>query len=307
MEESSNGKLEEIQKVETRDGDKEIVIEDSGGLKTDDESAKEIVVNGNSKSANENHDEDDPSSHSSSSDEEGEPKEKSNQKEFSGELEDEKIVTDSVVDSVEPEVSSPSEELNEGVQVPIEELEAPHDGAKSEFKKIEGNISRSLGETNGVSADETNENSKLTEEVILPSLDEKDDSSLIVTEVVSKGIEDITLPSAEKRTEEIPLHNSSDENFEIPPTATADAVSETIEETKLQALEQNPEESSRTADLVSKEKVDGSLQEETANPGSVDNNNAREVNPEITGNQVSNLASIDTVLCFSLQYHHSRS
>lgn len=238
MEESSNGKLEEIQKMETQDG----YIQVSGEFKTEAEaySARVILVNLNPEPVSENHDRDD--SYEADSNEY-----RTDQKVDLGEMK-EKI---SVVDSVEPEVHFPSENLTEVVEVLVEQVEAPDDVAVLESVVIE-----------------TNRDSKVIEEVIVPSSDANGGSSQGETEVVSKAIEEIPLASSDEGLVRI-ASPSPDDDCEFPP-ATADVVSKAIEKTNLPALEKNPEESLGTADLESKENVDEPPQE-AANASSVDN------------------------------------
>ncbi|KAJ0110405.1 hypothetical protein Patl1_01469 [Pistacia atlantica] len=265
MEESSNGKLEEIQKVESQEEDKKVVVEESREVKVEAESLREIVVNGNSESANGDRDGDDSSSQSSSSDEEAETVENSPQVVDSGELEEEKTVINSVVDPIEPEVSL-AEELTEDVEVAVEILDAHDDVAESESKEIEVNISQSLDESNGVSTDETNDMSKAIEEETLHSSDENNGASQVVTEIVSEMIGEIILPSSE-------------ENGEVPP---ADVVSNAIEETKLPVLEQNAKESPSTVDEPNQTMANVGNVDDTSNPGELANK--PETIPGSTGN-----------------------
>lgn len=238
--------------METQDGYREV----SGEFKTEPEaeaqSARVILVNLDSEPVPENHDRDD--SYKADSNEC-----RTDQKVDEGEME-EKIVEDLDVDSVEPEVHSPFEKLTEGVEVLVEEEEAPHDVAVLECTVIEDNIS--------LSSVEANRDSKVITEVIMPSSDANGCSSQGETEVVSKAIEEIPLASSEEGMVRI-ASPSPDDDREVPP-ATADVVSKAIDKTNLPALEKNPEESSGTADLESKEKVDEPFQE-AANAGSVDN------------------------------------
>ncbi|KAL9419993.1 hypothetical protein AB3S75_037708 [Citrus x aurantiifolia] len=250
MEESSNGKLGEIQKMETQDGYREV----SGEFKTEVEagSARLTLVTLNPEPVTETHNRDD--SYEADSNEC-----RTDQKVDSGEME-EKIVKDSNVDSVEPEVHSPFEKLIEGVEVPVEQEEALDDVAVLESTVIEDNIS--------LSSVETNRDSKVIEEVIVPCSDANGCSSQGETKVVSNTIEEIPIASSDEGMVQIECP-SPDDDCEVPP-ATVDVVSKAIDNTNLPALEKNPEESSATADLESKEKVDEPLKE-AANAGSADN------------------------------------
>lgn len=267
MEESSNGELEEIQKLKSQEEDKKVVVEESGECKAEAESVREVVVNGNSESANDDRDG------------EAEPVEIIPQVVDSVELQEEKTVIESVVDPIETEVSL-AEELTEDVEVAVEISETPDGVAGSESKESEVNISQSLGESNGVSADETNDLSKAIKEETLPSSNESNGVSQVVTEVVSEKIGEIILPPFE-------------ENGEVPP-AISDVVSKKTEETKLPVLEQNTEESSNAAYSESRGKVDEPNQTmadldsvvDTSNP--CESVNKPETIPGSTGNPVCN-------------------
>ncbi|KAK1566485.1 hypothetical protein Q3G72_000637 [Acer saccharum] len=217
MEESSNGKLEEIPMVESEDKKKEVISEE---LKTEVESVTVSVVDENSEAVNENHDE--------------EPNEKSSpQVVDSGEFQEVKEVTVSVVDSVTPseELISDGEEAAAVVQI-IEALE--DDVTFLDSKETE----EASNEINGVP--------------------ENDGISPVVTEEVSKVIEEIKLPSLE-------------ENGEVPlPVAINEEKSREIKETKLPGSIQNTGESSYTADKEYKQEVDKSLPA-LANTGNVEN------------------------------------
>lgn len=258
MEESSNGELEEIQKLKSQEEDKKVVVEESGEGKAEAESVREVVVNGNSESVNDDRDG------------EAEPVEISPQVVDSVELQEEKTVIDSVVDPIETEVSL-AEELTEDVEVAVEISETPDGVAGSESKESEVNISQSLEESNGVSADETNDLSKAIKEETLPSSNESNGVSQVVTEVVSEKIGEIILPPFE-------------ENGEVPP-AISDVVSKKTEETKLPVLEQNTEKSSNAAYSESRGKVDEPNQTMADLDSVVDTSNPCEsVNkPEIPG------------------------
>ncbi|KAI9176434.1 hypothetical protein LWI28_002819 [Acer negundo] len=217
MEGSSNGKLEEIPRVESEDKIKEVIPEE---LKTEVESVIVGVVEENSEAVNENHDE--------------EPNEKSPpQVVDSGEFQEEKEVTVSVVDSVtqSEELISDGEEAAAVVQI-IEALE--DDVTLLDSKGTE----ESSNEINGVP--------------------ENDEISPVVTEEVSKVIEEIKLPSLE-------------ENGEVPvPVAINEEKSREIEETKLPGSIQNTGESSYTANKEYKQEVEKPLPA-LANSGNVDN------------------------------------
>lgn len=244
MEESSNGKLEQIQKVESQEEDKKIVVEELGEVQGDAESVREIVDNRNPESANV--DRDDP------------------QVVDSRELEEEKTIIDSVVDPNEPEASL-AKELTEDAEVAVEMSEAHGDIAESESKETEVRISQSLEESNCVSADETNDLSKATEEETLPSDDEKNEVSQAVTETIGE----IILPSSE-------------ENSEAPPVIT-DIVSKGIEETKLPVLEQHTEESSKgKVDELNQAMANSGTVDDTCNPPKLANE--PETIPGSTGN-----------------------
>lgn len=242
MEESSNGKVEEIPREESGGKkEKEVVNDDeSGGVKV-------MVVDGKSESVDENHDGSDSSS-GSSSDGEAELKEKSPQVVDSGEFEEEKAVEVSDVDLVNQDVPQ-SEEFNDGE----EEASAVQTKDVTELK-TEGPEEVS-NETSGVSEEVSNEKSKINEEAaLLPS-----DGNDAMTEVVSKVIEEVKLPSSE-------------DNGEAP-----GSVGITEEESK-----QNSGESAYAVDVESKEKVEelasSSNVEETTDASEIANR------PEISEN-----------------------
>ncbi|KAK0590177.1 hypothetical protein LWI29_023540 [Acer saccharum] len=199
----SNGKLEEIPRVESEDEIKEVILEE---LKTEVESVTVSAVDENSEAVNENHDE--------------EPNEKSPpQVVDSGEFQEEKEVTVSVVDSVtqSEELISDGEEAAAVVQI-IDALVTSLDSKETE---------EASNEINGVP--------------------ENDGISPVVTKEVSKVIEEIKLPSLEENGE-VPL-----------PVAINEEKSREIEDTKLLGSIQNTGESSYTADKEYKQEVDKSL------------------------------------------------
>ncbi|KAK1568987.1 hypothetical protein Q3G72_031283 [Acer saccharum] len=193
----------EIPRVESEDKIKEVILEE---LKTEVESVTVSAVDENSEAVNENHDE--------------EPNEKSPPRVVdSGEFQEEKEVTVSVVDSVtqSEELISDGEEAAAVVQI-IDALVTSLDSKETE---------EASNEINGVP--------------------ENDGISPVVTKEVSKVIEEIKLPSLEENGE-VPL-----------PVAINEEKSREIEDTKLLGSIQNTGESSYTADKEYKQEVDKSL------------------------------------------------
>lgn len=241
MEESSNGKVEEILKEESEVKERKDVDDDGS------EAVKVTVIDGKSESVEENNYGGGDSSSSSSSDEE-EAKvedEKSSTVLDSGELEEEgKAVDVSVVEAIASAVEEVSEDVTEVKNKETDEI----------LKEI----------------------SDVSEEVVsaLPPLSDG------VSEIISKAIEEVKLPS-------------SDDNSEasVPVTVPEEEIKETKD------LKQNIGEPSNVANLESKEKVEESLQEST-DSGNVEKSSADAYEivskREITGsndNQVSDLSS----------------
>ncbi|KAK2662028.1 hypothetical protein Ddye_000602 [Dipteronia dyeriana] len=235
MEESSNGKLEEIPRVvESEDKKKDSY----GELKTEVESVTVSVVDENSATLNENHDE--------------EPNEKSPpQVVDSVEFQEEKEVTISVVDPVaqSEELISDGEEAAAVVQI-IEVLE--------DVTLLDSNeTEEASNEINGIPEEVSKEALKVSEEATVLASDENNGISPVLPEVVSKVIEEIKLPSLE-------------ENGELTlPVAINEEKSKEIEETKLPVSIQNTGESSYTADKEYKQEVNKSLPA-LANSGNVE-------------------------------------
>ncbi|XVE86265.1 hypothetical protein DITRI_Ditri18aG0021500 [Diplodiscus trichospermus] len=268
MEESSNGKREETLKVEAYDEEKEVVLEDSASSKPDVEFVRDIIADSNSMSVSETPDGDDSSSSGSSSEKEPEPEERSHHVENPETFEEEKVVSDSGIESVELE---PGVSLTQDIE-PSVEKSGVYEVAELDAKEIEKNISPSLDETdpdspiltdmliNGLkketeqlSSAETArdpgfladaESKGIVKETTLPSLDETDGSTFAPA-VVSRGIEETTV-------------SCLIDNAEVP----AAAVAQGITETKIQASDNNAGSSSGSPELEYKENVEDSLQAE---------------------------------------------
>ncbi|XP_021274191.1 uncharacterized protein LOC110409235 [Herrania umbratica] len=257
MEGSSNGRLEETPKAEAHDEEKEVILDDSPAPKLDVEFVRDIIPDGNFMSINNTPDTEDFSSSSSSSDEEAAPEEKSPRVEKSENFEEEKVVSDSVVESVELEPESVEKSGDSGV-------------AELDCKETEENIPPSLDETNAdspiladlpinhsnegteqlSSAETTGDSALLTdveskgidEKTTLPGLNETDGSAVAV-DAVCKGIEETTI-------------SCLDGNGGVP---AAEAV-QGITETEIPASDESAGGSSGSPDLASKENVEDSLQ-----------------------------------------------
>ncbi|XWS41066.1 hypothetical protein CRYUN_Cryun17cG0048500 [Craigia yunnanensis] len=293
MEESPNGRLEETLKVQAHDEEKEVVLEDSAVSKPEVEFVRD-VADTNSKSVNETPDGEDSSSSSNSSDKEAEPEERSPHVKISETFEEEKVVSDSVVESVELEPGvSLTEKLSQDNDPSVE-----RSGDSDVAKETEEKISPSLDETNAdspvlsdllingleketeqLSSAETTRNSALLtdveskgidKETKLPGLDETSGST-VAADVMSRGIEETTISCLAG-------------NGGVPEAAAAQG----IMETKIPASDNDAGGSSGSPDLASKENVEDSLQ--AANVPIVETRDAGELvnKPEIhesTGNQ----------------------
>ncbi|XP_075670829.1 uncharacterized protein LOC142640564 isoform X2 [Castanea sativa] len=240
--EIANGKLEETQKVEPQAEFKEVAIEDFGEVKAVDESVTEILIDENSESVDQTYDGSDSGLRTSNFDKE----EKSSEVVDSGKYEEEeKVVSHSVADYVVPIV----EELDENL-------------VGLESKENEEKIPLSLEKSNGISPVKENEEVKEIEETKLPSSDENDGSYEVAKET--------TLPALE-------------EDGKVP-----EVVKKGIEETELQASDVSVAEASTGVYESSKEDANDSLQP-LANAPAVDTSNAGEESkkteiPESTGN-----------------------
>ncbi|XP_022750756.1 uncharacterized protein LOC111299678 [Durio zibethinus] len=298
MEESSNGRLMEILKVQAHDEEKEVVLENSTASKPDVEFVRDITANGNSVSVNETPDVEDSSSSRSRFDEEAETVKRSSQVENSENIEEEKVISDSVVEAVElePEVSL-TEELSQDIK-PSVKKSSDSDVAEIDGKEKEENISPSLDETfadssiltdllvNGLkeeteqlfSSETTGdsailtevESKRLDEETTPPGLDETN-GSMVAADVVSRGIEETTISCLA-------------ENGGVPEAAVAQGITET----KIAASDNNAGVSSSFPDFASKKNVEDSLQ--AANVPIVETRDTGELvnKPEIresTGNE----------------------
>ncbi|XVE83606.1 hypothetical protein DITRI_Ditri16bG0100600 [Diplodiscus trichospermus] len=197
MEESSNGRLEELLKVEAHDEGKE--VEDCAASKPQVEFATNIIADGSSTSVTVHSDGEDSSSSSRSLDEEAEAVERSSQVENSENVEVEKLVSDSVVESVqlEHEVFS-TEELNQDIKPSVEKSD-DSDVAELDGKETEEKITPFL--------DETNPDSPILTDLLINGLKEETQrlSSSATTwdsaNVVSGGIEETTIPCLAENAE----------------------------------------------------------------------------------------------------------
>lgn len=260
--ESSDGNLEGTQKVELK-GDEykeEVATQDVGEeVEAVVESEREIVVDGNFESVDEVY----SGLKSSGFDKEEVADEKSSELVDSGKLEEE--------EEEEKYVTAPLYHFNQGLEELVE------NSIGLELKEKEEKVPLSSDRTNGISSVVANEELKGIEETNFLSSDEINGSPEVLENTVSKGIEETTLPTV-------------DENSEVPVVAT-DVVSRGIEETKLLASDASVGEPSRGVDGASKENVSDSLQKyddapvvDTSNAG--EERNKTEI-PESTGNPVS--------------------
>ncbi|EOX93000.1 Uncharacterized protein TCM_001863 isoform 2 [Theobroma cacao] len=256
MEGSSNGRLEETPRAEAHDEEKEVILDDSPAPKLDVEFVRDITPDGNFKSINNTPDAEDFRSSSSSSDEEAAPEEKSPRVEKSENFE-EKVVSDSVVESVELEPESveksgdsgvaelDSKETEENIPPSLDETNAdsPIVADLSINRSNERTQQLSSAETSGDSALLTDVESKgIDEETTLPGLNETD-ASAVAVDAVCKGIEETTI-------------SCLDGNGGVP---AAEAV-QGITETEIPASDKSAGGSSGSPDLASKENVEDSLQ-----------------------------------------------
>jgi hypothetical protein len=256
--ESSDGNFEETQKVELKgDECKEVVTQDvEEEVEAVVESGREIVVDGNFESVDEVY----SGLKSSGFDKEEVPDEKSSEVVDSGKWEEE-----------EKEFTAPLYHFNQG----LEELVENSIGLELKEKEVKAPLSSD--KTNGISSVVANEELKGIEEINFRSSDEINGSPEILENTVSRGIEETALPTV-------------DENSEVPVVVT-DAVSRGIEETKLLASDASVGGLSGGVDGASKENVSDSLQKLDDAPA-VDTSNAGEEGnktefPESTGNPVS--------------------
>ncbi|XWS30079.1 hypothetical protein CRYUN_Cryun24cG0087500 [Craigia yunnanensis] len=270
MEESSKGRPEETQKVQAHDEEKEAGLENSAASKPDVEFVRDIIADKNSKSVNETPDGEDSSSSSSSSDKEAEPEERSPYVEISETFEEEKVVSDSVVESVELEPGvSLTEEFSQDYEPSIEKSR-DSDVAELDAKETEENISPSLDvpnadspiltdllindlkkETEQLSSAETTRDSALLidveskgsdKETTLPVLDETN-GSMVTADVMARAIEETTISCLAR-------------NGGVP----AAAVAQGLTETKIPDSDNNAGGSSGSPELASKKNVEDSLQ-----------------------------------------------
>ncbi|KDP33068.1 hypothetical protein JCGZ_13605 [Jatropha curcas] len=248
MEESSNGKIEETQKVEAEEEGNIAAIEDV-------ESVREIIVHGISECLTEFSEGNDLSSGNNiSPEEEEEVVEKSPR----GILEEvEKEVNNSTDESVELNVPLP-QELSTPVESSIEESR-DSDVAEVEPKETEEKISSSSNESNV--ADGEFNGIKETE---IPASDDKDSLSAIFTYIMSKEVEEEVLPSL-------------DDNGRVSSGLTV-VVSRGIEEVNVSALEGNNGE---PYSIVDKESAENDSLNPSTNATIVSSSDAF---PESTGN-----------------------
>ncbi|XVF14505.1 hypothetical protein REPUB_Repub09cG0066300 [Reevesia pubescens] len=249
MEESSNGRLEETLKVEAHDEESEVALEDPAASKPDVEFVRGIISDGNLESVNKMPDGKDSSSSSSSSDEEAEPEERSPQLENSENFEEEKVVSDSVVESVEPGVSL-TEELSLDIEPSVEKSgDLSINGLKEDTEQL------SYADITGNSALLTKGNDK---ETTGTGLDETKSS---------KDVADVSCLA---------------KNVGVPAAAVAQGITET------KIPDNDAGGSSGSPDLASKENVEVSLQAanvpivETRDAGELVN---KPETSESTGNQ----------------------
>ncbi|XP_022741183.1 uncharacterized protein LOC111292849 [Durio zibethinus] len=289
MEKSSNGRPEETLKVGAHDEEKEVqvVLEDSAASKPDVELVRDIFTDGNSKSVNETTDGKNSCSSSSSTVEDAEPEGKSPQVENSENFEEEKLVSDSVVESVElePGVSS-TEEFSQGIN-PSVEKSGDSDAAGLDAKDTEEKALPSLDETNADSPilQDLSVNGLKEETEQLSSAETTRDSALLTGK--PKGIDqETTLPGLDKTNGskvEADVMSCLTENSGVP----AAAVAQGITETKIPASDNDAGGSSGSSDLASKENIKDSLL--AANVSIVETRDAGElVNQPETGESSGN-------------------
>lgn len=213
MEGFPNGKIEVAQKVGTDEGDNTGVIKDFEELKPEVESVREFDVDGNSESSRGTHALLNSDS-SNSPEEEAETEDHNLLAKDLGTLEEEveKDVTDIIVESAEPIVPLP-QELSPTIEVSTETSQEP-DVTAEDQTEIEVKIFPSENEANEKTS---------SEEVKLPSSDDKLDLSAVATVVVSEGIQE--------------------KNKGGVPPALRDVESKEVEEAKVAALEDNGEPS----------------------------------------------------------------
>ncbi|KAK4577936.1 hypothetical protein RGQ29_028182 [Quercus rubra] len=250
--EIANGKFEETQKVEPQAEYNEVAIEDVGEVKAVVESVREILIDENSESVDQSYDGGDSGLRTSTFDKE----EKSSEVVDSGKYEEEeKEVSHSVADYVEPIVSL-SKDFSQGVEEPVENLTG------LESKENEEKVPLSLEKSNGISPVKANEEVKGIEETKLPSPDANDGSYEVAKETTLLA---------------------SGEDGKVP-----EVVQKEIEETELLASDVSVAEASTGVYESSKEEANDSLQP-LANAPAVDTSNAGEESnkteiPESTGN-----------------------
>ncbi|KAK7853073.1 hypothetical protein CFP56_037139 [Quercus suber] len=234
--EIANGKLEETQKVEPQAEYNEVAIEDVGEVKAVDDSVREILIDENSESVDQSYDGGDSGLRTSNFDKEEKSSEESMRKR--------RKRFHSVADYFEPIVSL-SKDFSQGVEEPVENLTG------LESKENE---------------EKANEEVKGIEETKLPSPDENDGSYEVAKET--------TLPAL-------------GEDGKVPKV-----VQKEIEETELQASGVSVAEASTGVYESSKEEANDSLQP-LVNAPAVDTSNAGEESnkteiPESTGNPCLN-------------------
>ncbi|XVF16815.1 hypothetical protein REPUB_Repub10bG0064800 [Reevesia pubescens] len=297
MEEFSNGRLDETMKAKANDEEKQVVLEDSAASKPDVEFVRDIIVDGNSESINEKPDGEDSSSRGSSSDKEAEPEERSPQVENSMNFEKEKVISDSVVESVDLERGvCLTKEFSQDIE-PSVHKSGDSDVAELDARETEENMSPSLNDTNvdspiltdslingleegleQLSSTETTRDSAILTDVELKGIDEEKmlkgldetNGSTVAADVMFRGIEETTISC---------LAGSG---------VSAAAVSQGIMETKTPASDNNAEGSSGSPDSASNKNAEDSLQ--AANVSTVKTRDAGDlVNKaevhESTGNQ----------------------
>lgn len=271
MEEPSNGKIEETQKVDLQEDYREeaqSVVESLDGkleetqkvelkdvVTQDVESMREIFVDGNSVSVDGVY----SGLKSSSFDREEAADEKSSEVVDSGKLEEEKGVSDSVTEYAEPVVSL--YHFNQG----IEELVENSIGLESMEKEEKPSLSSE--KTNGISYVVAKEEVKEIEETNFVSSDEINGSPEVLKNILSKGFEETTLLTV-------------DENGGVPVVVT-DVVSKGIEETELLASDASVGEPSKESVNDSLQPLDDAPAVDTSNAG--EEGNKTEI-PQSTGN-----------------------
>ncbi|KAJ7960683.1 neurofilament medium polypeptide-like [Quillaja saponaria] len=269
MEGSSNGELEETQKVDSQYEAMQVIIQDAGEVKSSVDTEREIdLINGNSGSANETQYEDATTCSGSSLDAMAEQKLKISEMGESGEVEETEEVSESVDDPVQP-VSSLSNDIHNRVNISVDNL-ISSSNLEQELKENKDKVLPLLDETSESSVI-TDEEVKGLEDNTLPSLKETNvfygvvaneslkETEEIPTDEVSKGIEERILPTSPDEM----LKETGDAKLSSPETSKG--ISPPVTSVKETVADESAEVPPTIADAVSKEPV--------ANIRSVDSSN----------------------------------